>query len=155
LWKVSIYFQCDDLKAPIATFLQSTLTPEKCFAALKERKVPTRCSAEIEYLARHLPELIRHPEFGDLPLPILDAILSDINLPPIEEGELFAFITAIVRRKKQDAPEYCSLFAHIVFEELDPEQMKTVLREVTADNVSGALWAALAVRLAQGGPPDG
>jgi hypothetical protein len=154
LWRVSGYFQCDELKATISTFLQSFLTAEKCFLLLRGQRVPMRCSAEIEFLAKHFSEVCRQPEFEDLPLPILDAVLSNTGLS-VEEGDLFEFVWSVVKKKRGESAEFSSLFAHVLFEEADSSGMKRFLEGVPAEDIGGALWAALAMRLEHSVVVDG
>jgi hypothetical protein len=148
LWRVSTYFQCDELRAPIAAFAQGLLTPRKCLARLRGQRSPTQCAPEIEFLARHFGEVQWEPEFQELPLPILDAVLGDSALA-VDERELFEFVSALARRRRRDAPEFSSLFAHVLFEEVDPDGMRQFLEDVPSDSIGGALWAALTKRLEQ------
>jgi hypothetical protein len=146
MWAVSTYFQCDELKATISPFLQGFLTTVKCLSHLRNQRFPIRCSTEIEYLARHFNDSRHHPELEDLPLSILDAILSDTGLS-VEERDLFDFVTKVVWKRQSETTGFRSLFAHVVFEEADPESMKHFLETVPGEEIGGALWAALAMRL--------
>jgi hypothetical protein len=146
LYAAANHFQCDDLIEATSKYLQRLLTPEKCFTAIKQCRIPTRCPAEIDFLVSHLPDLIKRPEFCDLPLSVLDALLSSPALlsVDIDEKDIVALVSEIVNK---NGPEYFGLFAHIAFDVLDYEETKRFLENVPAADIGGALWLAISERL--------
>jgi hypothetical protein len=155
LYDVANYFQCDDLIDATSKFLQRFLTPEQCFQGIKRAKIPTRCSAEIEYLATHLPEVLQRDSFSELPLAVLDALLSSqsLNSTGLVERDIVELVYRIVAK---NGPEYFGLFAHIAFEEVDPNEMQRFLQNVPSAEIGGALWLAISERLVKPvqPPPD-
>jgi hypothetical protein len=147
LWRVSNFFQCDDLITSVSQFLRTTLTLDRALAGIRERRLPSRCCAEIAFLARNFAALMKRPEVAELPPLVLDAVVSHRDFARVPPRALLAFLMQVSQTKKD--PEYYALFAHVSFEGLDAVDMKQFFQQCPPAEISGALWAAVAARLGQ------
>ena len=143
---VANFFGCDELISDFSDMKQSILTPERVFQTVLQAQSPAFYQAEIRYLAENFPMLINRPEFCNIPFCILDAVLAYQNFcsEGLSESDIFGFISNVVAKR---GVGFVSLFANVVFENLERNAIEIFLAQVPREEISGALWSAIVQRL--------
>lgn len=144
LFKCAQYFDCRALLESTSIIFNDLINPTNVFHQLNQNLPITHLTAQINYVATNFEKLKDNPEFMELPLYIYDGILRENNLSYDTEISLFKWIQSIIDYRGYD---FIQLYAHLIFEDLDPSCLQAIHRIVLAEDVAGALWAALKKRL--------
>lgn len=102
---------------------------------------------ELTFVSKYFSKLInKSPKAGSLPVEILDCILIDDDLDRhITDSQLIQFIMKIYNSNHDY--KYLSLFSHVSLEKITAGQAKQIFDIIKGNEISGALWSAIARRL--------
>ena len=98
---------------------------------------------EIQFIAMNFNKIDKS-KIGQLPVPLIEAILSSKDLQVNTEDDLFNFICELIQR---GGDEYRILMEYILFEFLNEESMDKFLNMTSIEDVNSSLWNALSKRL--------
>lgn len=141
------FFGCTDLMRAISDVKQHMITPDRALQIVFQCNSISQCQDEIACIAHCFPQLVTRPELSQAPLFVIDAVLghSELCTDGMRESDLFRFVSDLVHRRGR---EFTQLFAHVQFEKLDARDIDVFLRQVPRELITGALWDAVARRLA-------
>ena len=146
LARAAEYFGCYELLRAISDVKEPAMTVDWAMNVCLQAESLVMCLDEAVCLARSFRHVIARPDALNLPLFVLDAVLSSNNLctDGISERDIFRFVSSVVARR---GLEFVPLFAHVSFDQLDRADVAVFLRQVPREAITGALWDSVSQRL--------